>query len=76
MDDSQKDPLSINTSTPPSLLQDVEKTGNHALLSNTTVSSFSWENVNVTVKDRQNGQAKAILTNSSGVVKAGNAPSL
>jgi hypothetical protein len=76
MDDSQKDPLSVNTSTPRSLLQDVERTGNYALLSNTTVSSFSWENVNVTVKDRQNGQAKAILTNSSGVVKAGNAPSL
>jgi hypothetical protein len=60
-----------HVSVPSSLMHDVEKTGDYAHLSNTSVTSFAWENVTVTVKDRQTGQPKAILQESNGVVKAG-----
>ena len=76
MDDSNNHTAKVDASTPSSLFQDVEKIGNCSLLSNASVNSFSWENVTVTVKDRQNGQTKEILTNSSGVVKAGKMPTM
>jgi ABC-type multidrug transport system ATPase subunit len=52
---------------------DVEKTacGDYAHLSNTTANSFAWENVSVTVKDRQTKQPKTIVNNINGIVKAG-----
>ena len=42
-----------------------------AHLVNDTVSSLSWSNVSITVKDRQTKQPKAILSDSSGHVEAG-----
>ena len=53
-------------------LTDVEKGSalEHGLL-NSTVQTFSWSNVSVTVKDRQTKQDKCILANASGVVNAG-----
>ncbi|KAK0650652.1 ABC transporter G family member 22 [Lasiodiplodia hormozganensis] len=52
---------------------DVEKgsvTG-YAGLANNTVTSYSWDNVTVTVKDRQTKSPKQILSSASGIVKAG-----
>lgn len=53
---------------------DVEKEAgsNYAHLTNTSIHSFSWENVTVTVKDRQTKQPKDILSSVNGIVKAGN----
>ncbi|KAJ9659565.1 hypothetical protein H2201_007314 [Coniosporium apollinis] len=51
---------------------DVEKSGgDYAHLTNTTVQGFGWEGVSVTVKDRVTKQPKIILSDISGVVKAG-----
>jgi hypothetical protein len=74
METTEKDPVQAGTSTPSSH-QDIEKTGDYAHLSNTSVHNFSWENVTITVKDRETGQPKAILKNSCGVVRAGNTSS-
>jgi hypothetical protein len=60
----------FRTSSDPDV-QDVEKTGDYAHLTNSSVQNFTWENVTVTVKDRNTGAAKAILNNCSGIVKAG-----
>jgi hypothetical protein len=52
---------------------DVEKGpgADHAHLTNTAVRSFSWDDVTVTVKDRESKQLKDILCNVNGMVKAG-----
>lgn len=52
---------------------DVEKGSNagYRHLTNNTVRTFSWENVTVTVKDRQTKRPKKILSGVNGVVKAG-----
>ncbi|KAF2729433.1 putative ABC transporter [Polyplosphaeria fusca] len=52
---------------------DVEKDAgaDYAHLTNTSIQSFSWENVTVTVKDRQTKQPKDILSGITGNVKAG-----
>jgi hypothetical protein len=52
---------------------DVEKgTGaDHAHLTNTAIRSFSWDDVTVTVKDRESKQPKDILSGVNGMVKAG-----
>jgi hypothetical protein len=51
---------------------DVEKdAGADYALTNTSVQSYSWENVTVTVKDRQTKQLKELLSGINGIVKAG-----
>ena len=52
---------------------DVEKDAgvDYAHLTNSTVQTFSWENITVTVKDRVTKQPKEILSNINGIVKAG-----
>jgi hypothetical protein len=51
---------------------DVEKAaGDYAHLTNTTVQSFGWENISVTVKDRESKLPKTIVSNVNGIVKAG-----
>ncbi|TLD38185.1 putative ABC transporter [Venturia nashicola] len=56
----------------PQLSNDVEKAGgDYAHLTNTTVRSFGWENVTVNVQDRESKLPKTIVSNVSGVVKAG-----
>ncbi|KAL2354972.1 putative ABC transporter [Cryomyces antarcticus] len=53
-------------------LGDLEKLGgDYAQLTNTTIRSFGWEGVTVTVKDRQTKQQKTILSDVNGVVKSG-----
>jgi hypothetical protein len=53
-------------------VQDVEKgVADYAHLTNTSVHSFSWENVAVTVKDRKTKQPLEILSGINGVVEAG-----
>ncbi|CEJ81601.1 Putative ATP-binding cassette sub-family G member 5 [[Torrubiella] hemipterigena] len=42
-----------------------------ASLTNLSVKSFSWHNVQVKVKDRKSGNPLAILQGSNGIVKAG-----
>lgn len=42
-----------------------------AHLANDIVTSFSWANLNVVVKDRKTGAPLSILSNSSGLVRAG-----
>lgn len=55
---------------PPS--HDIEKNeDDHSHLTNTTISSFCWEDVSVTVKDRSSHQPKNLLTNVSGSLAAG-----
>jgi hypothetical protein len=54
-----------------SFSHDFEKNGDYTHLNNEAVKSFAWENVTVTVKDRQTGGPKAILENSFGAVQAG-----
>jgi hypothetical protein len=70
MAQSSTDDVQANVSTP-SLHKDIEKNGDYAHLSNTSVGSYAWENVNVTVKDRQAGRPRTIVSNSCGVVNAG-----
>ena len=52
---------------------DIEKdaASDHAHLSNTTIKSFAWNYVNVTVRDRHTKQPKQILSGVNGCVKAG-----
>ncbi|KAL1610194.1 hypothetical protein SLS60_001859 [Paraconiothyrium brasiliense] len=52
---------------------DVEKHANigRTYLSNDTVSSFSWNDVSVTVKDRHTKQPLKILSDARGLLKAG-----
>lgn len=40
-------------------------------LDNATVRSLAWKDVTVTVKDRQLGQGKAIVSSVDGIVQAG-----
>ena len=54
---------------------DVEKGSvidNH--LRNTTVQSLAWNNVTVTVKDRESKLPKHIIEDVQGIVHAGNSP--
>lgn len=55
---------------------DIEKDAesSYAHLTNTSIQTFSWENVTVTVKDRQTKQPKDILSGVNGIVKAGRFP--
>lgn len=48
-----------------------QKAVDEAHVQNTTVQSYSWKGVTVTVKDRQTKQPKAILSGIDGSVKAG-----
>ena len=51
---------------------DIERKAiDEAHVQNTTVQSYSWKGVTVTVKDRQTKQPKAILSGIDGSVKAG-----
>lgn len=52
---------------------DIEKDAgsDYAHLTNTAVQSFVWEDVTVTVKDRQTKKPKDILSGVNGIVKAG-----
>jgi hypothetical protein len=50
---------------------DVEKKAVDVHLQNTTVSSFAWQDVTVTVKDHKTKQPKVILQNVNGIIKAG-----
>ena len=51
---------------------DVEKNGgDYAHLTNTSIKSFGWEGISVTVKDRQTKQPKDILSSVNGMIKAG-----
>jgi hypothetical protein len=53
-------------------IEDVEKGGaDYAYLTNTTVRSFSWQDVIVTVKDRKTKQPLEILSGVNGIVEAG-----
>ena len=53
-------------------IEDVEKGAtDYAHLANTTVHSFSWEDVVVTVKDRKTKQPLDILAGVNGIVEAG-----
>ena len=53
-------------------IEDVEKGAtDYAHLTNTTVHSFSWEDVVVTVKDRKTKQPLDILAGVNGIVEAG-----
>lgn len=60
----------MSTSNPS--MEDVEKGGtDYAHLLNTTVHSFSWENVTVSVKDRKTKQPLNILSGVDGFIEAG-----
>jgi hypothetical protein len=60
------------SSTPYAFSVDVEqKPVDEAHLQNTTVHSFTWQGVRVTVKDRKTKQPKVILDGINGSVKAG-----
>lgn len=60
----------MSTSNPS--VEDVEKgAADYAHLTNTTVHSFSWEDVTVSVKDRTTKQPLDILSGVDGVVEAG-----
>jgi hypothetical protein len=51
---------------------DAEKNaGEYTQLINTTVQTFGWKNVTVTVKDRNTKQPKDILHDVNGFIKAG-----
>jgi hypothetical protein len=67
-------PTHPETSIPSSLQHDVEKNGDYAQLTNTTIRSYAWEAVTVTIKDRETKQPKAILSNINGIVKSGMQP--
>ena len=56
-----------------SSLVDIEKNASidKSFFSNSSVDSFSWSNIAVTVKDRRTKQPLNILSNVNGVVKAG-----
>ncbi|PBP16702.1 ABC transporter [Diplocarpon rosae] len=48
-----------------------QKSGEDAHLRNTSVRSFIWQDITVTVKDAGTGKPRAILENVEGIVKAG-----
>jgi len=48
-----------------------QNTATDALLANTIVSSFSWKDIYVTVRDKQSNKDKHILSNANGKIKAG-----
>jgi hypothetical protein len=53
---------------------DVEKDGgvsDYAHLTNDVVQSFSWNNVNITLKHRKSSQPVEILSGVSGYIEAG-----
>lgn len=50
---------------------DLERRPTDAHLRNTTVKNFAWQDINVTVKDTNTKQPKALLHNVSGIVNAG-----
>jgi len=55
-----------------SMEKDLEKTaGDYAHLSNTTIRSFGWGGVTVSVKDRATKKPKTILQGVNGFVQAG-----
>lgn len=63
----------MSTSNPS--VEDVEKSAmDYAHLTNTTVHSFSWEDVTVSVKDRKTKQPLDILSSVDGIVEAGAYP--
>ncbi|KAL3421408.1 ABC transporter [Phlyctema vagabunda] len=49
-----------------------QKAGDDAQITNSTVQSFAWQGINVTVKDHKTKQPKLLLDNVDGVVEAGN----
>lgn len=56
-----------------SFVLDVEqKSVDDAYLNNSTISTFAWQGINVTIKDRESSQPKAILENVEGYVNTGN----
>jgi hypothetical protein len=60
------------SSTPYAFSVDVEQRPvDEAHLQNTTVHSFTWQGVKVTVKDRKTKQPKVILDGIDGSAKAG-----
>lgn len=62
--------VAMSTSNPS--IEDIEKGAtDYAHLTNTTVHSFSWENVTVSVKDRKTKQPLDILSGVDGIVEAG-----
>ena len=50
---------------------DVEHNAPSGSLFNSTIKTFSWHDITVTVDDRQTKQPKDLLHNVSGEVKAG-----
>lgn len=55
------------------MLVDIEqKSGENAYLTNTTIGTFAWQGINVSIKDGKSSQSKAILENVEGYVNAGN----
>jgi hypothetical protein len=63
--------VKVDNSRPSSANYDVEKNSDYAHLSNTSVRSYAWENVTVSVKDRATKEPTTILSKCSGVVNAG-----
>jgi len=62
----------VDSSKLSSMERDIEKTaGDYAHLTNTTVRSFGWDGVTVTVKDRTTKKPKTILHSVNGFVQAG-----
>ena len=61
----------MSTSNPS--IEDVEKgtATDYAHLANTSVHSYSWENVTVTAKDRKTKRPLEILSGINGIVEAG-----
>ncbi|TAQ83965.1 hypothetical protein B7494_g7711 [Chlorociboria aeruginascens] len=61
-----------NDMPPDSSAVDIEQKASIAsYLMNTTISSFAWKGVTVTVKDHKTKLPKAILENAEGIVRAG-----
>ena len=50
---------------------DVEATGAQDYLHNTTVKSFSWKSLNVTIYDKACGRDRPIISDVQGHVQAG-----
>ena len=73
--------MSISTMVAPSnpdqevkndLVSDIEdKAVAEGYLTNTSVSSISWENITVNVKDRETKLPKSLVEDVSGLVRAG-----
>lgn len=67
------DPKSVYATVPQGTFEiDIEKRAiDDAHLRNTTVKSFAWRGITVTVKDQKTKLPKVILDNIDGVVEAG-----